>query len=69
MTYNGNTDAHRRGNAKYLSEMVEDIKIRVPKGRKEYYKLCADHADMSLNAFAIKAMDEKIERDDLSDGS
>lgn len=69
MTYNGNTDAHRRGNAKYLSETVEDIKIRVPKGRKEYYKLCADHADMSLNAFAIKAMDEKIERDDLSDGS
>lgn len=69
MTYKGNTDARRKATAKYQTEKVEDIKIRVPKGRKEYYKLCADHADMSLNAFAIKAMDEKIERDDLSDGS
>ena len=62
-TYTGNTDAHRRGNAKYLTEKVEDIKIRVPKGRKAYYKSAADSAGQSLNQFAIDAMDEKIGRD------
>ena len=62
-TYKGNTDARRKANKKYLSETVEDIKIRVPKGRKEYYKDAAAVIGLSLNQFAITAMDEKIERD------
>lgn len=64
-TYKGNTDAHRKGNAKYLSERVEDIKVRVPKGKKDYYKREADILGLSLNQFIINAMDEKIQRDGL----
>lgn len=62
-TYKGNTDARRKANKKYLTENVEDIKIRVPKGRKEYYKDAAASIGQSLNQFAINAMDEKINRD------
>ena len=62
-TYKGNTDAHRKGNAKYLSERVEDIKVRVPKGKKDYYKREADILGLSLNKFIVDAMDEKIQRD------
>ena len=65
-TYKGNTDAHRKGNAKYLSEKVEDIKIRVPKGKKDYYKQAAEKSGQSLNQFAVASMDEKIERDNLA---
>lgn len=62
-TYKGNTDARRKANKKYLAENVEDIKVRVPKGRKEYYKDAAASIGQSLNQFAVNAMDEKIDRD------
>lgn len=57
------TEARKRAIAKYHAEKVEDIKIRVPKGQKDYYKSAATAAGMSLNEFAIAAMDEKINRD------
>ena len=56
MTYNGSSEAQRKAVAKYQSEKVEDIKIRVPKGEKEYYKKEASNRDLSLNEFAIRAM-------------
>jgi len=62
-TYKGSSEAQRKAVAKYQSEKVEDIKIRVPKGRKEYYKDAAASIGQSLNQFAINAMDEKIDRD------
>lgn len=64
-TYKGSTDARRRANAKYQRETVENMTLRVPKGRKEYYKNAADSAGLSLNQFAITSMDEKIRRDSL----
>lgn len=63
--YKGVSDAQRKAIAKYQKETVEDIKIRVPKGRKEYYKNAAGTAGLSLNQFAIASMDEKIKRDKL----
>ncbi|MBQ6318982.1 MAG: hypothetical protein IJI23_04250 [Lachnospiraceae bacterium] len=65
-TYKGSTDARRRANAKYQRETVENMTIRVPKGKKEYYKGAADKSGMSLNQFAVASMDEKITRDNLS---
>ncbi|MDD5939727.1 MAG: antitoxin [Lachnospiraceae bacterium] len=62
MTEYKTTPAQRRANDKYHREKVEDIRIRVPKGRKDYYKDAATAAGKSLNQFAIDAMDEKIER-------
>lgn len=56
MTYKGSSDAQRKAIAKYQSEKVEDIKIRVPKGEKDYYKNEAQNRNLSLNEFAIRAM-------------
>lgn len=64
-TYKGSTDARRRAVAKYQKDSVDNIAVRVPKGRKEYYKNAADSAGLSLNQFAITSMDEKIKRDSL----
>lgn len=55
------TEAKRRGNAKHLKKL-EDLKIRVPKGEREKYKLQAAAAGMSLNAYIIKLMDDDRER-------
>ena len=57
------TEAQKKAIAKYQTEKVEDIKIRVPKGKREYYKDAAASIGQSLNQFAINAMDEKINRD------
>lgn len=61
-TYKGSTDAMRAAIKKYQTEKVEDIRIRVPKGQKAYYKDVAAAAGQSLNKFAVDALDEKIER-------
>ena len=62
MPYKGNTDAHRAGNRKYLTETVETIAVRVPKGKKDFYKEAAKKAGKSLNQFFIDCVDEKIRR-------
>ena len=59
------TQAQNKATQKYIKEHLESIQIRVPKGRKEYYKSAADSAGQSLNQFIISAMDEKIDRDNL----
>lgn len=61
--YKGNTDAHRRGNAKYLAEKVEDIRIRVPKGEKSVIQTHAAGKGESLNAFVHRAIKEAMQRD------
>ncbi len=65
-TYNGNTDARRKAVNKYHKDSIDTISVRVPKGKKEYYKGAADKSGMSLNQFAVASMDEKITRDNLS---
>ena len=59
------TEAQRRAIKKYQTETVEEIKIRVPKGEKDYYKAAAEMAGLSLNMLFITAADEKISRDGL----
>lgn len=57
------TDAKREGNKRYLASQ-DDIKIRVPKGRRdELKKIAKDKFNMSLQAFIIAAINEKIERE------
>lgn len=64
-TYKGSTDAMRKAIAKYQKDSVETIAVRVPKGNKAIYKAAADKSGMSLNQFAIAAMDAKIKKDKL----
>lgn len=62
-TYTGQTDARRKASAKYLKEMVEDVRIRVPKGQKAVIKEHAEKQGESMNTFVIRAIDETMERD------
>lgn len=50
--------AQLKANATYLRKM-DDIKVRVPKGKREEYKQYAESKGKSLNALII----ELIERD------
>lgn len=61
------TPAQNKATQKYIKEHLDDIRFRVPKGRKEYYKEAANKGGQSLNQFIISAMDEKIDRDGLND--
>lgn len=57
------TEAQKRAAEKYLKESVEDIRIRVPKGRKSVIKDHAVSQNESLNAFVVRAIDETMQRD------
>ena len=60
------TEAQKRARDKWLSEKVETIAVRVPKGKKEVIKkYAADHGE-STNAFINRVIDEAME-DQLSD--
>ncbi len=62
-SYTGQTDARRKASAKYLKETVEDIRIRVPKGRKAEIKAHADAMGESMNQFVVRAINETMEQD------
>lgn len=45
---------------KYLSEKTDDIRIRVPKGKKDEYKAFAAQRGTSLNALICELLDREI---------
>ena len=57
------TAAQKKAAEKYLKESVEDIRIRVPKGKKAIVKAHAEQQDESMNQFIIRAINETMERD------
>lgn len=56
------TKAQAAATKKYLKNIGE-YKLRVSKADKEKYMTVAKNAGMSLNAYIISAIDEKIERE------
>ena len=56
------TEAQARATKKYLSNIGE-YKLRVSKEDKERYMSVAKSVGMSLNAYIIQAIEEKIQRD------
>ena len=56
------TEAQARATKKYLSNIGE-YKLRVSKEDKDRYMSVAKSAGMSLNAYIIQAIEEKIQRD------
>ncbi len=48
--------------AKYVKTLLDDIKIRVPKGQREKLKAIASEMGMSMNQMFIKAVEEYIEK-------
>lgn len=56
------SEAQRKAAAKYL-EKLDEIRIRMPKGRKDEIKAHANSQGQSVNSFIIAAIDEKMEHD------
>ena len=57
------SEARRRANEKWLKEKVEEIKFRVPKGRKVLIQEHAARQGESVNSFLNRAVEEAIEKD------
>ena len=58
------TEAQAKAVKKYLEKnKLEQIQIRVPSNDKIFYKEEAEKMGLSLNAFIIEAINEKIERE------
>lgn len=57
------TESQAKAAKKYLSEVVEDVRIRVPKGQKAVIKAHAEKMGESMNQFVIRAIDETMQRD------
>ena len=55
------SEAQQKAVNKYLRNTFDDIKTRVPKGKREEYKTKYN----SFNNFVIMAIEEKIEREVL----
>lgn len=48
---------------RYNAKAYDEIKVRVPKGKKETIKAHADQQGESVNAFIGRAIDETMQRD------
>lgn len=57
--------AQRKATDKYL-EKFDEMRVRVPSGRKAEIKAHADSRGESLNGFIIRAMAETMERDNAA---
>lgn len=57
------TSATRAKN-KYNKQNYDQFLLSMPKGSKVRYKAIADSKEMSLSAFIVKAVEEKIEREE-----
>ena len=56
--------AQQKAVNKYLANTFDDIKLRVPKGKREEYKRIASNLGYeSFNSFMVQALDEKIARE------
>lgn len=58
------SESQKRATAKYMKANLDDIKIRVPKGKREEYKLFAEGKGLSLTKLIVQL----IERD-MSDSN
>lgn len=57
------SEAQKRATAKYMKENLDEIKIRVPKGKKAEIKAHADSMGESINGFITRAIDNQISHD------
>lgn len=59
------SEAQRKATDKYL-EKFDEMRVRVPKGRKDTVKAHAEAQGESLNVFINRAITETMERDSCS---
>lgn len=61
------TQAQNKATQKYIKNNYDEIKLRLPKGRKEDLKDHAAANGESLNKFIERAIDEAVERDNRTE--
>lgn len=62
--YMGISDARKRANDKWR-ERFDEIRFRVPKGKKEVIQKFAESHGESVNAFINRAVDKAMEEESL----
>ena len=55
------TEAQNKSTQKYIKKAYDDIKVRVPKGRRELYKAHAEAQGKSLNQLIIELLDKSMD--------
>ena len=60
------SEARKRANQAYIDKQ-DELKVRVPKGRKAEIQAHAEAMGESLNAFVCRAISETMERDKQSE--
>ena len=56
------TEAQKKASIKYMSEKTDDIRLRVPKGLKDKYKIEADKRGVSMTQFIINCVEKEIKK-------
>ena len=57
------TEAEKKAVAKYHAKL-DEIKVRVPKGKREVYKAHAERKGKSLNALIIELLEKDMQEED-----
>lgn len=55
--------AQQKAVSKYMKENYDEVKIRMPKGKKAKIKAYADSKGESINGFVNRAIDETMNND------
>ena len=58
------SEAQKKATAKYMKNKLDDIKVRVPKGKREVYKAHAERKGKSLNALIIELLEKAMQEED-----
>ncbi len=62
------TEAQKKANRKYEIEKTENIRIRVPIGKKEMIQKCAKLNNESINGMVNRLIDEELLKQGLKKG-
>lgn len=55
------TEAQKKASIKYMAEKTDDIRLRVPKGLKNKYKIEAEKRNISMTQFIINCVEKELE--------
>ena len=61
------SEAQKKASIKYL-EKLDEIRIRMPKGKKDDIKAAASTYGESMNQYIVSAIDQRMERDEQEGG-
>lgn len=54
------SEAQNKATQRYIRVAYDDIKIRVPKGKRDEYKAYAESKGLSLNKLVVRLLDEDM---------